>query len=70
MATDDQDKRTYIVLVNSRSVLPLAEGSRRAEHKRRRSGRSKEECLAYIGTVWTDMRPRSLRSTTAAEAAV
>jgi MbtH protein len=23
---------------------------------------SKEECLAYIGTVWTDMRPRSLRS--------
>jgi MbtH protein len=22
---------------------------------------SKDECLAYIGTVWTDMRPLSLR---------
>jgi MbtH protein len=22
---------------------------------------SKEECLAHIETVWTDMRPRSLR---------
>ena len=22
---------------------------------------SKEECLAYIGEVWTDMRPKSIR---------
>ncbi len=22
---------------------------------------SKEDCLTYIATVWTDMRPRSLR---------
>jgi MbtH protein len=22
---------------------------------------AKEECLAYVGRVWTDMRPRSLR---------
>jgi MbtH protein len=22
---------------------------------------TKQECLAYIGHVWTDMRPRSLR---------
>jgi MbtH protein len=22
---------------------------------------SREECLAYIGEVWTDMRPRSIR---------
>ncbi|WP_156723542.1 MbtH family protein [Streptomyces apocyni] len=22
---------------------------------------TKEECLAHIGTVWTDMRPKSLR---------
>lgn len=22
---------------------------------------SKEECLSYIGKVWTDMRPKSLR---------
>ncbi len=22
---------------------------------------SKEECLAYVGEVWTDMRPSSLR---------
>jgi MbtH protein len=22
---------------------------------------TKEECLSYIGEIWTDMRPRSLR---------
>ncbi|MER7047166.1 MbtH family protein [Streptomyces jumonjinensis] len=28
---------------------------------------AKEECLAHIERVWTDMRPRSLRQRTAAE---
>ncbi|NJM07249.1 MbtH family protein [Candidatus Gracilibacteria bacterium] len=28
---------------------------------------TKEECLAYIETVWTDMRPRSLREQMSAE---
>lgn len=28
---------------------------------------AKDECLAHIDRVWTDMRPRSLRLRTAAE---
>ncbi|MCX5202710.1 MbtH family NRPS accessory protein [Streptomyces sp. NBC_00237] len=28
---------------------------------------AKDECLAHIESVWTDMRPRSLRLRTAAE---
>jgi len=28
---------------------------------------SKDECLAHIETVWTDMRPRSLRLAMSAE---
>ncbi|MGH3201149.1 MAG: MbtH family protein [Streptosporangiaceae bacterium] len=28
---------------------------------------TKQECLAHIETVWTDMRPRSLRSRLAPE---
>jgi MbtH protein len=28
---------------------------------------TKEECLAHIETVWTDMRPRSLREAMEAE---
>lgn len=35
---------------------PLPEGWRHAGV----SG-TKEECLTHIGTVWTDMRPKSLR---------
>ncbi|KQQ35974.1 antibiotic synthesis protein MbtH [Duganella sp. Leaf126] len=30
---------------------------------------TKEECLAYIEQVWTDMRPLSLRQAMAAQAA-
>jgi len=32
-------------------------------------GGSREDCLAYIETVWTDMRPLSLRRRTEQEAA-
>lgn len=30
---------------------------------------TKEECLAHIESVWTDMRPRSLREAMAAQGA-
>jgi MbtH protein len=63
MTEKEQDNRQYQVVINHEEqysiwpqerVLPLgwnAEG---------KTG-TKEECLAYINEVWTDMRPLSLR---------
>ncbi|MBQ1114830.1 MbtH family NRPS accessory protein [Streptomyces anulatus] len=57
------DTRTYAVVVNDEeqySIWPegrnLPLGWRTAEF----SG-SRDECLAHIASVWTDMRPASLR---------
>ena len=64
MHTDEtEDKTTYKVVVNHEeqySIWP--------EHKENPNGwvdagksGAKAECLEYIKTVWTDMRPLSLR---------
>lgn len=53
----------YLVLVNHEeqyslwpSYKPIPAGWRAVDKER-----TKEECLAYIEEVWTDMRPLSLR---------
>lgn len=63
MAWDEEETATYVVVVNHEeqfSIWPeykeVPEGWREAGKKGK-----KEECLAYINDVWTDMRPLSLR---------
>ncbi|MES2820923.1 MAG: MbtH family NRPS accessory protein [Pseudomonadota bacterium] len=59
----DSPETRFLVVVNHEeqySIWPdykaLPEGWRAVDQQG-----SKEECLAYIETVWTDMRPLSLR---------
>jgi MbtH protein len=60
---DDEDDREYMVVINDEEQYSiwfadrdLPPGWRAVEV----SG-SKRVCLEYVGRVWTDMRPRSLR---------
>lgn len=63
MSEDPTDERTYQVVVNEEEQYSIWLDDRalpagwRAEGTRGR----REECLEYIGRVWTDMRPLSLR---------
>jgi MbtH protein len=51
------DEEQYTIWPAYKTNLPLGW---RAEGKQG----TKDECLAHIKTVWTDMRPKSLRETT------
>jgi MbtH protein len=60
---ETEDKTTYKVVVNHEEQYSIW-----AEHKENPNGwvdagksGAKAECLEYIKTVWTDMRPLSLR---------
>ncbi len=64
---EDEDRRVYVVVVNHEEQYsiwfanrPLPNGWRAID----KTG-SKRECLAHIETVWTDMRPLSVRNTAA-----
>lgn len=59
----DDDERTYTVLVNDEEQYSiwLSEKSIPAGWRAVGESGTKERCLAYIGRVWTDMRPLSLR---------
>jgi MbtH protein len=61
--SDANDALEYKVVVNQEEQYSLwpadrenAPGWKDAGHRG-----SKEDCLAYVKQVWTDMRPRSLR---------
>ena len=60
---DREDTREYLVVVNDEDQYSIWLADRQipagwsAEGKRG----TKSECLAHIETVWTDMRPRSVR---------
>ncbi|HVR29032.1 MAG TPA: MbtH family NRPS accessory protein [Thermoanaerobaculia bacterium] len=57
------DDIVYRVVVNHEeqySIWPLDRDLPDGWREAGKSG-SKAECLRYIGTVWTDMRPASLR---------
>jgi MbtH protein len=67
MPTDAQeDTRTYIVLVNHEEQYSLWLADREIPPGWSAVGKpgSREECLAYVQEVWTDMTPKSLRKQT------
>lgn len=64
---DDEDKQIYKVVVNLEEQYSIWPADRTNPLGWRDGGKigTKTECLAYIKEVWTDMRPLSLRSSTA-----
>ncbi len=60
---DEHDDRTYTVVMNHEeqySIWLAGEEIPMGWNEVGKSG-TKDECLAYIDEVWTDMRPASLR---------
>jgi MbtH protein len=60
---EKDDEATYKVVVNHEeqySIWPLEKENPLGWRDAGKSG-TKQECLAYINEVWTDMRPLSLR---------
>jgi MbtH protein len=59
----DDDERTYQVVVNDEEQYSIWPTDRPAPSGWSATGPAgpRQECLDYIGKVWTDMRPRSLR---------
>ena len=62
-ANDDEDTTEYTVVVNDEEQYSIWFVDRDLPAGWREAGSSgtKDECLAYISEVWTDMRPLSLR---------
>lgn len=60
---EQEDKTTYRVVVNHEEQYSIWPVDRENPLGWRDVGKSgpKDECLAYIEEVWTDMRPPSLR---------
>ncbi len=60
---EGEDNTTYTVVVNHEEQYSIWPNNREIPSGWRTVGTvgSKEECLAYIEEVWTDMRPLSLR---------
>lgn len=64
MAWEDREDNTiYKVVVNVEEQYSIWPADRETPFGWRDAGKSgsKDECLAYIEEVWTDMRPLSLR---------
>lgn len=63
MASDNEDNTIYVVVVNHEEQYSIWPADRELPPGWRAEGKRgpKAECLAHIETVWTDMRPASLR---------
>lgn len=63
MTDEHTDDRTYRVVVNGEEQYSIWLADRELPAGWHAEGTEgpREECLAHIGAVWTDMRPRSLR---------
>jgi MbtH protein len=63
MFSDDEDSTLYAVVVNGEEQFSIWPKHKALPLGWKASGREgqKQECLAYIDEVWTDMRPLSLR---------
>jgi len=62
-ANNEADDRVYQTVVNHEeqwSIWPLERDIPPGWEARGKTG-SKQDCLAHIKEVWSDMRPRSLR---------
>ena len=70
LTDEGADPRPYLVVVNDEEQYSIWLADRELPPGWRAEGKSgtKDECLAHIAEVWTDMRPRSLRLRMAAEA--
>lgn len=64
MVNDEVDDRLYRVVVNHEEQYSIWLADRDIPLGWQDVGKigTKEECLSYIGDVWTDMRPLSLRT--------
>ena len=63
LTADHEESRVYRVVVNAEeqySIWPTDRSIPLGWTDANRSG-TKDQCLAYIKEVWTDMRPLSLR---------
>ncbi|HEU5230131.1 MAG TPA: MbtH family NRPS accessory protein [Ktedonobacteraceae bacterium] len=63
MSREEEDQTVYKVVNNHEeqySIWPVNRENPLGWYDAGKSGQ-KEECLAYIKEVWTDMRPLSLR---------
>ncbi|MFE4958081.1 MbtH family protein [Streptomyces sp. NPDC056653] len=71
MATELTDDRTYRVVRNDEDQYSIwwAERDLPAGWSAEGTEGTREQCLARIAEVWTDMRPRSLRERMEAGAA-
>ena len=60
---EQEDNTQYAVVVNHEEQYSIWPVGRELPLGWREAGKqgSKDECLAYIESVWTDMRPLSLR---------
>lgn len=63
MSRDEEDDREYRVVVNEEEQYSLWLATLEIPKGWRDTGKigKKADCLAYVGEVWTDMRPLSLR---------
>ncbi len=61
--SDNQDNTIYKVVVNHEEQYSIWRADRENPLGWRDAGKTgtKEECLAFVKEVWTDMRPLSLR---------
>jgi MbtH protein len=72
MSSEDTDDLTiYDVVLNDEEQYSIWPSDREPPLGWRRAGKQglKAECLDYINSAWTDMRPLSLRRAMAAQAA-
>ena len=69
--TDAEPEETYRAVVNHEEQYSIWPAWRELPAGWRDAGKSgtKDECLAFIKEVWTDMRPLSLRRAMEAQAA-
>ena len=63
MSNNVDDRTIYRVVVNHEEQYQIWPADRQIPLGWTDAGKTgtKDECLAYIREVWTDMRPRSLR---------
>lgn len=61
--SEQEDQTLYTVVVNHEEQYSLWPAERELPLGWREAGKRgrKDECLAYIEQVWTDLRPASLR---------
>jgi len=59
----DSDQTIYKAVINDEEQYSIWPANRENAMGWKDAGKTgtKEECLAYIQEVWTDMRPKSLR---------